>query len=207
MQELAIEVVADVVCPWCYIGMSRLDTAMASFAERARFDVEMKPFLLEPKLPDEGADLREWLGKKYGDPEPLFRRVETVARDSGIVIDFAKVRRNVPTVRAHTMLRHARARGTQRALARDLYAAYFTDGRDVSAMDVLVELGERHGFSREDTIGLLETPEELAETRRLASPPGISGVPYTIVDRKVAVSGAQSVAVFQSAIERALVGA
>ena len=196
--------VSDVVCPWCYIGTTRLDQAIESLGDTVDVDVELRPFQLEPKLPEEGADLREWLGKKYGDPEPLFRRVENVARESGIELDFSKVRRNVPTLRAHTLLRHARPLGTQRALGRALFAAYFGEGRDISAMDVLVSLGAQHGFEADAVVNLLETPAELATTRSLATPAGVSGVPFTIIGGKVAVSGAQSVAVFKSAIERAI---
>lgn len=209
-ESLSIEVVSDVVCPWCYIGTERLHAALS--AARVEADVRFLPFLLAPSVPDEGADLREWLGQRYGDPEPMFRRVEAVAKESGVTIDFSRVRKHASTVRAHTLLRHAHPRGTQPALARDLFAAYFGEGRDVGAMDVLVELGGRHGFEASEVITLLESPTELDRTRVLARPPGISGVPFTLVGRKgapegakrFAIKGAQPVEVFQAAIERAL---
>ncbi len=212
MTKLAIAVVSDVVCPWCYIGTARLEQALTEVGAEA--DLELRPFLLAPTVPVEGADLRDWLSQRYGDPEPMFRRVEAVAKESGLAIDFSKVRRHPSTVRAHTLLRHARERGTQWALGRALFQANFEQGLDVGAMDVLVGVGVAHGFTEGEVIGLCETPAELEETRQLARAPGISGVPFTLIGRagaakgspRLAVSGAQPVSVFRGAIERALSG-
>jgi predicted DsbA family dithiol-disulfide isomerase len=143
----------------------------------------------------------------------MFRRVEAVARESGLAIDFSKVRRHASTLRAHTLLRHAKERGTQWALGQAFFQAYFERGQDVGAMDVLVALGEGHGFERTEVIDLCETPAELEKTRELARPPGITGVPFTLIGRadakatgapRFAVNGAQPVSVFRAAIERAL---
>ena len=92
--RLRVEVVSDVVCPWCLIGTRRLELALAA-AGVADADVEFRPFLLDPATPPEGEDLRGRLRRKYGNPEPMFARVEAAARQSGIELDFAKVRRAV----------------------------------------------------------------------------------------------------------------
>lgn len=206
MQELDIRVVSDFVCPWCLIGTRRLELALEGLA-----DVDVKwtyePFLLDPSTPDEGVDLRERLRKKYGDPEPLFRRVEGAARESGIDLDFTKVSRGVPTVRAHTLARHALAKGTQRALAKDLFEAYFVQGRDISAMDVLVDVAGRHGLPEKETLSILESPAELQATREeaaAAAESGITGVPFVVLGQRFAVPGAQAPDVFRKAIQRAL---
>lgn len=206
MPSLRIDVVSDVVCPWCLIGSRRLELALAELPE-VEATVTYRPFMLEPGAPPEGRDLREHLRRKYGDPEPMFQRVEVVAREVGIPLDFGKVRRMVPTLRAHTLSARAIDKGTQRALMRDLFEAYFLEGRDVSAMDVLLELGARHGFSRDEVIALVEDPAALAATRDealAASRSGVSGVPFVIFDERLAVSGAQPVATFKAAITRAL---
>jgi predicted DsbA family dithiol-disulfide isomerase len=199
-------VVSDVVCPWCLLGKRRLERALA-----ARPDVEptivYHPFQLDPSTPAEGTDLREHLRRKYGDPEPMFRRVEAVAREDGIALDFSKVRRSVNTLRAHTLARHALARGTQLAVIDALFLAYFLEGRDVGGLDTLVAIGEANGFTRAEVERICESPEELAATRREAAElarQGVSGVPFTIVGDKVAISGAQPVAAFEQAIVRAL---
>jgi predicted DsbA family dithiol-disulfide isomerase len=208
MASLRIDVVSDVVCPWCLIGKRRLERALAARPE-VEATVVYHPFQLDPSTPAEGADLREHLRRKYGDPEPMFRRVEAVAREDGIALDFSKVRRSVNTLRAHTLARHALARGTQLAVVDALFLAYFVEGRDVGALDTLVAVGEANGFTRAEVERICESPEELAATRREAAElarQGVSGVPFTIVGEKVAISGAQPVAVFEQAIARALAG-
>jgi predicted DsbA family dithiol-disulfide isomerase len=206
MPSLRIDVVSDVVCPWCLIGTRRLELALAELPE-LEATVTYRPFMLEPGAPAEGRDLREHLRRKYGDPEPMFQRVEAVAREVGLPLDFGKVRRMVPTLRAHALSARAVEKGTQRALMRDLFEAYFLEGRDVSAMDVLLELGERHGFSRDEVIALVEDPAALAATRDEAlatARAGVTGVPLVILGGKVSVSGAQPVATFKAAIAKAL---
>jgi predicted DsbA family dithiol-disulfide isomerase len=206
MPSLRIDVVSDVVCPWCLIGTRRLELALAELPE-LEATVTYRPFMLEPGAPAEGRDLREHLRRKYGDPEPMFQRVEAVAREVGLPLDFGKVRRMVPTLRAHALSARAVEKGTQRALMSDLFEAYFLEGRDVSAMDVLLELGERHGFSRDEVIALVEDPAALAATRDEAlatARAGVTGVPLVILGGKVSVSGAQPVATFKAAIAKAL---
>lgn len=202
---LDIEVVSDVVCPFCFIGARRLQMALAATPELSS-EVTYRPFLLSPTARPEGEDLRDHLKRKYGNPEPMFRRVEAVARESGIALDFTKVRRMSSTLRAHTLLRHALSRETQGALAMALFEAYFSDGRDVGAMDVLVELGQKHGFEERDVVTLLETPVELEATRREAgeaAAAGVTGVPFFVLGRRFAVQGAQPLEVFVRALAEA----
>ncbi len=206
MQQLSIELVSDFVCPWCLIGKHRLERALEQRPElTAR--VTFSPFLLDPTTPQEGVDLRDHLRKKYGDPEPLFRRVEQVAHNDGIELDFSRVRRGVSTLRAHTLMRLAEENGLGSALATQLFGAYFAQGRDISAMDVLLELAEAAGLSRGSALTLLEAPIELGKTRDAAAQQaakGIRGVPFAIFGGTVAVSGAQPREVFEAAIDQAL---
>lgn len=207
MQSIAIDVVSDVVCPWCLIGVRRLELALEQLPN-VQAEVRFHPFLLDPSTPDEGVDLRERLRSKYGIPaERMFERVEAAARESGIPLDFEKVRRSVATTRAHTLLRHALARGTQRALKKALLAAYFLEGRDVGDVDVLVEIASAHGFDADEARALLRDDQELRATREAASAMaarGISGVPFFILGQRLALSGAQPVETMKAAIERAI---
>lgn len=203
---LSIAIVSDVVCPWCLIGTSRLEKALEAFPD-LDVDVTYLPFLLDPTTPPEGADLRDRLKKKYGgDPDAMFGRVEAAARETGLALDFAKVRRSVNTVKAHTLLRHARAKGTQRALAKALFGAYFLEGRDVGSEGVLLELATAHGFAQAEAEALLHDGAELAATREEAAgmaAQGIDGVPFFILGDRLAIPGAQPVEVFRGALERA----
>ncbi len=204
---LRIDIVSDIVCPWCFIGSRRLKAALATFPD-LEVELAYRPFLLDPTTPEEGQDLRERLRAKYGgDPEKMFAQVEKAAHSSGIPLDFSKVRRSVSTIAPHTLLRHALEKGTQAALGEALFAAYFLEGRDISRTEVLVELGRAHGFAEGEVERILATEAELEETRdeaRAASRGGITGVPFTILGGALAVSGAQEVDVFRQAIEQAL---
>lgn len=205
--KLHVDVVSDIVCPWCLIGVHRLEQALESFPD-LEADVRFHPFLLDPSTPDEGVDLRERLRSKYGvAPEGMFARVEAAARESGIPLDFTKVTRSVATTRAHTLLRHALARGTQRALKRALLEAYFLEGRDVGDVDVLADIASAHGFEDDEARALCRDDEQLRATRSEAAAmasQGINGVPFFVFDRRLAFSGAQPLATMKSVIERAL---
>lgn len=208
-RTLSIDVVSDVVCPWCLIGTRRLEQALAALPD-VKATVVFRPFLLDPTASSGGGDLRDRLRKKYGvDPEVMFLRVEAAAKDSGIPLDFAKVRRWASTLGAHTLLRHAIAKGTQPAFARALFDAYFLEGRDIGDVPTLASVAEAHGFTADEATALATDPAELDLTRAeaaAASRRGISGVPFVVLDGRLAVSGAQPVATFKAAIERALTG-
>ncbi|WP_169928437.1 DsbA family oxidoreductase [Labilithrix luteola] len=205
MTDVSIDIVSDIVCPWCFIGSRRVEQALEGLDVRAK--VAFHPFLLDPSLPAEGVDLRERLAKRYNvDPDRMFGRVEEAARQSGIPLDFAKVRRMPSTVKGHTLVRHAEALGTQPALARALFAAYFLEGRDIGDTTTLADIAEQHGFTRDAALALLSNDAELEETKAIArsfSERGITGVPFVIVNDKVAINGAQPVEIFQQAITRA----
>jgi predicted DsbA family dithiol-disulfide isomerase len=210
MAPLRIDVVSDIVCPWCYIGTRRLEQAIDSLDGAGSAEaplVAYHPFLLDPSIPAAGVDLREQLRRKYGgDPEAMFARVEAAARETGIPLDFAKVQRMVSTVGAHTLLRHAAARGTQRALADALFEAYFLDGRDIGQATVLAVLAERQGFSADEALRLIGDEKERRRTREDAEESerrGVEGVPFFMFGDRLALSGAQPLKVFRSTIERA----
>lgn len=207
MRTLTIDVVSDVMCPWCFIGARRLDAALAGLSD-VQATVRHVPFQLDPGTPAGGVDLRERLRAKYrADPERMFGRVESEGRASGIPLDFAKVRRSYPTLAAHTLLRLAEARGTQHALLDALYSAYFLEGRDVGDVDVLASIASAHGFTQQEAARLAADPAELAATRReveSVASQGVTGVPFFIFDERLAASGAQPVEVLRGAIERCL---
>lgn len=203
---ITIEVVSDVVCPFCLIGTRRLAQALANVGAEA--DVTFHPFLLDPTTPPEGVDLRERLRRKYGgDPERMFGRVEASARESGIPLDFSKVRKTFDTTAAHTLIRHAKDKGTQVALAGELFDAYFLRGEDIGDRAVLARLAAAHGFSEQEARALLEDDGERETTKTLAAEAaaeGIQGVPFFVFDGRFAVSGAQPLEIFEQAIRKAM---
>ena len=205
-REVSVEVFSDVVCPWCYIGVERLERVRSAPGEGVALRVEFKPFLLQPGVPPEGLDLAEMLRKKYGgDPKEMFARVEHVARESGVALDFSKVRRMYSTLGAHALIAHAAAKGTQWALTRALFRAYFLEEKNISDADVLADLGAQHGFTRDEARALVTDSAELARVRVEASEAsrgGIRGVPFFVFDRRVAVSGAQPEETLRAAVAK-----
>jgi predicted DsbA family dithiol-disulfide isomerase len=201
---LTIDLFLDIVCPWCFVGTRRLDLALASVGEPDT-EIVHRPFMLDPSAPPEGVDVRQMLRERYGavDPGRLFGPVEAAARESGIPLDLTKQPRVYPTAAALTLLRLADQHGIGRLVAASLYSAYFLDGDDVSQLDVLVRIGTSHDISSDEVARVVRDEFELASTRRMADEAtarGIRGVPYFIVGRRIAISGAQPVEVFRRAI-------
>jgi predicted DsbA family dithiol-disulfide isomerase len=204
---LTIDLFTDIVCPWCLIGTRRIENVLASLGDEIEVDLVHHPFLLNPATPPEGTHVPTMLRRKYGaDPLAAFARVEAEAHRSGIDLDSSKQQYSYPSVMAHTLVRHARPRGTQRALAQDLFAAHFLEARNISDVPTLVEIAERHGFTAEEAEALVRNEAEVAITRAAAaeaSEAGIRGVPFFIFDRRFAVSGCQPEIALRQAIARA----
>jgi predicted DsbA family dithiol-disulfide isomerase len=200
-----IQIFSDVVCPWCFIGTVRLDRVLADMGVEAR--VSYRPFMLDPDTPPEGFNVPESLRRKYGvDPRQLWERAEASARESGLALDLSKQAMSYPTARAHTLLRHAAGRGTQRALAHALFAAYFQEARNIHDPQVLAEVAAPHGFAADEVAALVLDEAELTASREAAEEAvamGVRGAPFFVFDDKLALSGAQPEAIFRQAIEQA----
>lgn len=199
---LRIDLVSDFSCPWCFIGVRRLAQVLRESGRSA--EINYHPFLLNPDLPAEGADLRDYLRIRYGgDPQEMFTTVEAAARETDIPLDFARITRFPNTVAAHTLVRHAPSLASQGALAEALFAANFLEGRDLGDRALLVQLATAQGYDATRAAELVADATELERTRQIAlalSDRGISGVPFFIFGQKTAFSGAQPVEVFRQAI-------
>lgn len=206
--SINIDVFSDVVCPWCFIGAVRLEQALEGLSSEVSAEVCYHPFFLDPSVPPEGVSIAEKLRQKYGvEPKQLWERAEAAARESGLPLDLALQPKMYPTARAHTLLRHAEAKGTQRALASALFRGYFLEALNINDPAVLASLAQQHGFSRDEALELLAAEGELDLTREAAisaAQGGIRGVPFFVFDGRLAVSGAQSVNVLREAIRQAL---
>jgi predicted DsbA family dithiol-disulfide isomerase len=205
---LQIDLFADVVCPWCFLGHQRLERVLESFGQQAR--VKHRPFMLDPNTPPEGDDIPARLRRKYGvPPEQLWARLEAEARKSDLDLDLSKQRFSYPTARAHTLIRHAAAKGTQGALVNALYRANFQEARNIHDPAVLAEVAAPHGFTQDEVTRLTNDEGELAATREealAAAATGIDGVPLFVFGERLAVAGAQPEIVLRKAIEQALTG-
>ena len=208
MTVLLIDVYADIVCPWCFIGFLRLSAAVQSTGRAGDVAIHHRPFVIHPDAPPEGIDLWTMLERKYRtDPQRLFERVEAAALETGIPLDLSKQRRTYSTIAVHTLLRHAGQRGTQHALTEALFTEYFLHARNIGAPDVLTTIATRHGFSAEEVIRLVQDPNESALTRqevRDAVRRGIRSVPVFLLNNRHMLAGAQDETVLRNAIVDAI---
>ncbi len=208
MRKIKIDLWTDVVCPWCLIGSARLDTAIAALPADVEVEVENHPFYLDPNTPPEGYDVGTMLQQKYGrEPQEIWARAEEQARLSGIDLDLSRQPRTFPTQKAHTVVRLAKPKGSQHALANAIAAAYFLEHRQVNDDEVLADIAAEHGFTREEALSDMRDPRELEQSHELATwaaQQGIQGVPFFIFDGKFALSGAQPQEVFEMAFRKVL---
>ncbi|WEN40664.1 hypothetical protein CKCBHOJB_00192 [Thauera sp. GDN1] len=214
---LNIDLVSDFVCPWCFLGKVRLDRALADLkASRPDIDVRINwlPFFLNPDTPPEGEPYRAFLEAKFGGPikaEAVLDTVREAAAGDGLQYAFERIQTRPNTLAAHRLMYRAQAQGQKperiQALAQALFAAHFQEGRDIGDLDTLADIaaacGERREAVREwlDGRGSIDAVERMAEGVRRQ---GIQGVPFFILNRKLAVSGAQSAAVLGAAILQSL---
>ena len=210
---MRIEVWSDVVCPWCYIGKRRLERALAGFEHADRVEVLWRSYQLDPGAPDVPVEtVAEALGRKYGGgPEAgatMVDRVEAVAAEEGMVWRHHESLR-VGTQDAHRLLHLALAEGgpgLQGRLKEALLAAYFVDARNVADHAVLREIAVGEGLDASAVDRVLaggEYADEVWADIEQAQQYGANGVPFFVVDRRYAVSGAQPVEAFAQVLERA----
>jgi predicted DsbA family dithiol-disulfide isomerase len=205
---LKVDLFTDTVCPWCLVGSARLDQAIARLPEDVTVEVENHPFYLDPNTPPEGHDVAELMRQRYRrEPSEIWARVEGEAKKSGIELDLSQQPRSYPTAKGHTLVRLAREKGTQHALANAIAWAYFMDHRQINDDDVLVDIATRHGFTRDEALAVLADADALAVTHDIAmaaARQGIRGVPFFIIDNRFVVSGCQPDEVFDRMLTRAL---
>ncbi len=206
---LVIDVVSDVVCPWCFIGKRHLEAALAGLPEAAGAKVRWHPFELNPDLPAEGVDRKGYLEAKFGGPAraaEIYARVREAGLRAGLDFDFDAIVRQPNTRDAHRLIAWAQSRGDAGPLVERLFRAYFQEGRYVGDRDTLAALAAEAGFDAEAARVWLESglgADEIADAEARVRALGISGVPFFIFDGRVGLSGAQPREAMREAIAQA----
>jgi len=208
---VTLDVVVDVVCPWCFLGKRRLDAALAGLPDVAA-TVRYRPFQLDPDLPAEGVERQAYMKAKFGDlgrVDEIHRRLVDMGADVGIAFAFDRIERTPNTLDAHRLIRWAAAEGKGEEMVERLFALYFEEGEDIGDTDVLAAAAEAVGLDGAEIRDRLDAGEdrdavaaEVAEATRI----GVTGVPFTILAGKYGLSGAQSTEVFADAISRVATG-
>jgi len=205
---LSINIVSDVVCPWCFIGKRRLESALElyreRFPQRPEPSVAWWPFQLSPDIPAEGVDREAYMNGKFGKERiaTMHQRIEALGRDVGIEFGFDKIRRQPNTLAAHALIELAGQHGVQDELAEALFKAYFVEGRDLSNPDTLRELATKAGLPAAAVEQSLteQARQHVQQHEHQARQIGVQGVPFFIFNDRLAVSGAQEPATLLDAM-------
>lgn len=208
-QPVKIDFIADVVCPWCYIGWERLKKALALRPD-VPVEVTWRPYQLDPTLPEEGVDRAAYMGAKF--PDPAKRRaamdaLNSFAAEDGLTLRLSEIPLSPNTNAAHRLIRWAQGQGLQVQAVEAIMRAYFTELRDIGDPTVLADIAEAIGMDRMMVLKLLsEGADTDAITREhvTAWRAGVRGVPFTVFDGKVAVSGAETAEHLAAAMDKAL---
>lgn len=195
---IGVDVYADIVCPWCYIGERRLSSALA---QRPMLEVtrRWRPFQLRPEMPAGGLEWRRFATSKFGSWEQAqaaFAHVSDSGRGEGLRFDFDRVRSAPNTMDAHRLVLFAGLSGKAWETAQALFKAYFAEGRDLNDLEGLVALAAEVGLGAEEVRSHLQSDEGKAEvegSQESAQALGISGVPFYVFNDRYGVSGAQPV--------------
>ena len=204
---VTIDVVSDVVCPWCFIGKRRLEKALA-LKPNIPVQVRFHPYFLNPWVPREGMSRDEYLTTKFGSPERyqgIAGRVAAAAASEGLTYAVDKMRRQPNTLDCHRLIMWAEAIGKASEMKQHLMDLYFTEGADLSDREVLVAAAAFVGLDATETRQKLGTEQDVDKVEAAASSAkdaGIDGVPTYILGGVAAVSGAQSPEVLANAIEQ-----
>jgi len=199
-----LDILSDPICPWCYIGKTQLDRALAERPDHP-FVIEWHPFQLNPDMPREGMDRRAYLTAKFGDKaDSAYSRIADHARSLGIEADFSKIDRTPSTLDAHRMIHWAGIEGKQGPMVDALFRANFVEGRDIGQHDVLADLADGIGLDASVILKLLQSDADTqmirdrdAHSREM----GVSAVPTFIVAQRHAVPGAQDKDVWLKVID------
>ncbi|MBD3663766.1 DsbA family oxidoreductase [Sulfitobacter aestuariivivens] len=202
-----VDIVSDVMCPWCIVGFKQLEQALGMTGTGAY--VRWHPFELNPSMPPEGQNLGEHIAEKYGStPEQSAQnRAQLTALGESLefTFNFTDDSRIVNTFAAHQLLDWAQSSGKQHPLKMALFSAHFTKGRNVSLADVLVDVAASVGLDRVEAANVLSTGSQAEETRarqQFWTSRGISGVPSMVFDGKYLLTGAQGAETYAQMLQK-----
>ncbi len=192
---LTVDVISDVICVWCYVGKRRLEAAIRQLPEHT-VRVRWRPYQLNPAMPAEGMDRREYRTRKFGTWEKaiaLDAEVSATAAVDGLTFALDKITRTSNTFAAHRVLWLADQLGVQDGVAEELFKAYFVDAKDVGERAVLLDAAEAGGLTRERVMAMLDGDEGVDEVQaeeRQSRGRDVTGVPFFVINDAVTVAGA-----------------
>jgi len=200
-----LDIISDPICPWCYIGKTKLDRALEKHPEHD-FILEWHPFQLNPSMPSEGMDRREYLEAKFGGKEravEVYSDIANAAEAAGLEINFEGIKRTPSTLNAHRLLHWAALEGKQNAVVDRLFKAYFREGHDISSHDILTNIATSVGMQADVTRHLLMSSadeKDIQDRDAAARERGVSGVPCFVIGNHYVIQGAQDTELWERVI-------
>ena len=209
---LTIDIVSDVVCPWCYIGKRKLEAALAlpEAAGLPKVEIRWHPFQLNPDMAREGISRKQYLEDKFGGPEraaEIYARVRAAGKGAGLDLNIEGISLQPNTLAAHALIAFGQQQGAGSIVKEGVLKAYFVENRFIGDVDVLAEIAAEAGLDAEAARAWVSDPAQLqavADADAQARAMGISGVPFFIFNQKLAVSGAQDPATLLDAMQQAV---
>ena len=201
-----IDIISDPICPWCYIGKTRLDRAL-ELNPTHNFIVEWHPFQLNPTMPKDGMDRREYLEAKFGGQKEaieVYRNIDKTATETGLSLNFGGIKRTPNTIDAHRLIHWAGIEGRQNSIIDRLFKAYFQEGRDISEHSVLTRIASAAGMDQDVVRSLLKSDadkEDIKARDTDARKRGIQGVPAFVVANEYVIQGAQTIDIWDNIIK------
>ena len=192
---MQLDVISDVICPWCFIGKRKLDAALAQVSE-FQINLMWRPYQLDPTTPPEGHDRKQQMIRKFGPDagKQIFKNVLSAAEGTGIDWNFEQITRTPNTLNAHRLIRWAASTGKQHQMAEALFQAYFEQALDIGDIGVLLSIGEQQGLERDLLVDLFASDRDIEQTRNddaAARELGVTGVPAFLAGGKFMLMGAQ----------------
>jgi predicted DsbA family dithiol-disulfide isomerase len=194
---LTIDLYTEITCPWCFVGLHRLDKVLTERFPALVTDIRHYPVLLLPTAPVSGLYIPDLLHKRYGvtDPKSAFARPEAEARASGFGLDLGRQLYAYPTQAAHAIILAARERATQHQLAVAITDAYFIEARNIADADVLADVAAAHGFSRDEARAIALDPthhKRIEQEAANCAAAGVRSVPHFVFENRFAINGGRS---------------
>ena len=207
MNALKIEIVSDVVCPWCVIGFKNLKKAIKELENELTFEISWKPYELHPEIPTNGYDKELYMQQKFGSNrgKGVYDEIIDIGKDLDFDFNFSKTERIPNTFLAHRLLWYAEQKNLQNELSENLFYAYFTEGKDIGSIEVLASIASEIGLDKLKIISFLEseTGSKEVEDQKLESiERSIGAVPTYIINDQYLIQGGQQPETFMAFLRK-----
>jgi predicted DsbA family dithiol-disulfide isomerase len=207
MDTLKIDIVSDIVCPWCVIGFKNLKKAMHELQTELNFEIYWKPYELHPEIPQEGYDKKLYMQQKFGSSSGRspYNEITKIGESVGFEFNFSKTERIPNTFMAHRLLWKAEQYNLQTELSEALFRAYFSEGLNIGSKEILAEVSELVGMDKEEVINFLDSKEggqEIADLEMNFIEKSIGAVPTYFINDKYIIQGGQEPETFVSFLKK-----